>query len=515
MNVNFAIYLIIASLTLPLFAQVQPVPRPRTALLMGVWSYNDPSFPALPQRGILKDLESMKTTLEALGFQVTLSVNPSLGDAKTAVDKFGSLLKARGGASLFYFTGHGAEHEGKNYLIPTGTAVSVAADLNDEALTANRILTRMEGAGTKVNLLFLDCCRNTLTKAGGSIGLAPMSARGALIGFATRSGEIAETSASGSPYTTALVAHLKTPGLSLPDMHTLVTQEFENSRQRPGSYVDLGGIYQLNPKAALVEGGEAQEPRRAREPSDFESLPNGEPIVLKTWQNIPTTKSEDPDAWWAWSPFGGIRSFWANLKEQISLQQIEQLVGAPIFVSGPHSGGTIRYTDAEFGHYNPEFVKRAKGKLIPSSRTSAFRVATQSAYDSDRVKKLARLHWLVHRKLTNDPQLLRDLVSAYSSVLAKIKKAPGTAVSKELESDFRWQWFYFLNDRYSASQHYQLSDFDSGGVHGNVVNTAVAFWLRRSMDGTFDAFGEALEQLLKVYDPDWLRYPTREGLNDG
>jgi hypothetical protein len=250
--------LVFIALAAPAQVQVQPVPTPRTALLMGVDAYSDPTFPQLPEEGIASDLDSMKTVLENLGFTVTVVRNPSLGEAKSAVDTFGSAVKTRGGTSLFYFTGHGAEHEGKNYLIPTGTAVSEAADLNDEALSANRILARMESAGTKVNLLFLDCCRNALTKAGGETGLAPMTARGSLIGFATRSGDVANTTVTGSPYTRALVARLSTPALSLPDMHTLVTQDLETGalKQRPGSYVDLGGIYQLLPQTVAMRGAD-------------------------------------------------------------------------------------------------------------------------------------------------------------------------------------------------------------------------------------------------------------------
>ena len=35
-----------------------------------------------------------------------------------AVDAFGAKLKANGGVGLFYFSGHGAQIGGENYLIP-------------------------------------------------------------------------------------------------------------------------------------------------------------------------------------------------------------------------------------------------------------------------------------------------------------------------------------------------------------------------------------------------------------
>ncbi len=234
--------------------QVRPVPTTRTALVMGVWDYKDPTFPALPKQGIQSDLAHMKEKLAGLGFQVTLVENPTLKQAKDAVDAFGATLRSRGGASLFYFTGHGAEHEGKNFLIPAGTDIEVNGDLDDEALSANRVLERMESSEVKVNLIFLDCCRNALTKAGGDSGLAPMTAKGALIGFATRAGDLADASDAGSPYTDALVKHLGQPGISLTDMHSLVTEELERSgsKRRPGQYADLGGIYHLVPASPFA-----------------------------------------------------------------------------------------------------------------------------------------------------------------------------------------------------------------------------------------------------------------------
>ena len=235
---------------------------------MGAWNYSDATFPALPEKGIHGDLTRMKDKLESLGFAVTMVENPNLKQATKAVDEFGATLKSKGGTSLFYFTGHGAEHEGRNYLVPVGTNIVEPADLPVGALSADRVLARMESSGIKVNLVFLDCCRNSLTKSGGETGLAAMSAKGALIGYATRSGDVADTTVAGSPYTNALLAHLGDPGISLPDMHTLVTGDLarKGSQRRPGQYVDLGDIYHLVPVSlAKQDNGEIQRMREELE----------------------------------------------------------------------------------------------------------------------------------------------------------------------------------------------------------------------------------------------------------
>lgn len=218
--------------------------EPRHALLMGVWDYTDGAFPALPERGIKADLDAMKTALQALGFDVSVVANPSLKDAKLAVDEFGKGIKSAPGTSLFYFSGHGSEFEGKNFLVPIGTAITINRDLDTEALAADRVLSRMEESGGKVNILFLDCCRSGLSKSGRS-ALAAMEAKGTFIGFATSSAKTSSATDAGSLYTKMLVKHLATPGVSITDMHTLVTREVSaaDPGQVPHQYSGLDTLF--------------------------------------------------------------------------------------------------------------------------------------------------------------------------------------------------------------------------------------------------------------------------------
>ena len=218
--------------------------EPRHALVVGTWDYDDPTYPPLPAKGGAADVAKMKEALTSLGFTVSVVTNPSLKAAKKAVDDFGAVIKKEPGTALFYFTGHGSEYDGKNFLIPTGTTIRSNRDLDDEALSANRVLARMEESGGAVNIVFLDCCRNSLSMAGGD-GMAPMKVKGSFIGYATRSGKTAQTTTSGSYYTSALVKHLGTPGLSIDDMHTLVVKDVKaaDPSQNPGKYSELDELF--------------------------------------------------------------------------------------------------------------------------------------------------------------------------------------------------------------------------------------------------------------------------------
>ncbi len=227
---------------------------PRQALVMGVGDYAGATYkgktiPNLP--GITTaDLPHMAAKLEALGFSVTVVTNPSLSEAKTAVDAFSARIKAAPGVSLFYFSGHGGEYEGKNYLIPKKASIGSKADLADEALNAQRVLNGMEESGAQVNLVFLDCCREDLGKNISGAEMQPMRAKGSFIGFATRSGDFADPGADkeGSPYTRFLLKHLDKPGLSVANMYGYVvrdvkdyTKQILGEERRPGFYSELEG----------------------------------------------------------------------------------------------------------------------------------------------------------------------------------------------------------------------------------------------------------------------------------
>ncbi len=251
---------------------------PRTALVMGVGDYGGAKFkggtiPNLP--GITTaDLPGMETKLKSLGFSVTVVTNPTLSEAKTAVDAFSARIKANPGVSLFYFSGHGGEYEGKNYLIPRGANIGSKADLSDEALSAQRVLNGMEESGAQVNLVFLDCCREDLGKGVGGAEMAPLKAKGSFIGFATRSGDFADPGEEGSPYTRFLLKHLDKPGVSVADMYSMVIGEVKDfskrvlgEERRPGFYSELDAPFYLVPTVGAKSVPMAQPSPTSRSPA--------------------------------------------------------------------------------------------------------------------------------------------------------------------------------------------------------------------------------------------------------
>jgi formylglycine-generating enzyme required for sulfatase activity len=244
---------------------------PRTALVMGVGDYGGAKYKGRAIQNLpgitTADLPGMAAKLEALGFEVTVVANPTLSQAKTAVDTFSARIKARPGVSLFYFSGHGGEYEGKNFLITRGASIASTADLSDEALSAQRVLNGMEESGAQVNLAFLDCCREDLGKNIGGAEMAPLRAKGSFIGFATRSGDFADPDEQGSPYTRFLLKHLDKPGVSVTDMYGYVAQDVKDYSKRvlgeertPGFYSELAGAPFYLVPVKFTPGGNGQGP---------------------------------------------------------------------------------------------------------------------------------------------------------------------------------------------------------------------------------------------------------------
>lgn len=167
--------------------------EPRLALVIGNAAYQ-----GSPLKNPINDAEDIAKALRNLGFKVTLKTNASQLAMKQALREFGQELK-RGGVGLFYYAGHGIQSRGHNFLIPVGANISAEAELEDQSVDANLVLSFMEEAENRVNIVILDACRNNpFAKKFRSMsrGLAQMDAsKGSFLAFATAPGSVASDGA--------------------------------------------------------------------------------------------------------------------------------------------------------------------------------------------------------------------------------------------------------------------------------------------------------------------------------
>src|SRR3954468_2917740 len=193
--------------------------EPRIALVIGNANYGT-EIGKLPNP--VNDAGLIAQSLQQTGFQVVKVTDADWKKMKRAFQDFGDKLTAAGpeATGLFFYAGHGVQVQGTNYLVPIGADISKEADVNIESVSADKVIDQMDFAGSRVNIVILDACRNN--PVGRSVrsvsrGLAPMdSVRGTFIAYSTSPGSVAADGVGkNSPYTAALAKTIVQPGVGI------------------------------------------------------------------------------------------------------------------------------------------------------------------------------------------------------------------------------------------------------------------------------------------------------------
>jgi uncharacterized caspase-like protein len=175
-------------------------------------------------------------------------------EMRRALRDFGD--KARGAdIAVIYFAGHGLEVDGNNYVVPVDAVLERDADVDDEAVSLNRILLAAEPA-TQLRLVILDACRDNpfakkmkRTIASRSIGRGLVGVEAnkpnTFIAFAAKEGSTAaDGDGRNSPFSAALLKHLTTPGLDIRKAFGYVRDDVMSAtgnQQEPYTTNSLGG----------------------------------------------------------------------------------------------------------------------------------------------------------------------------------------------------------------------------------------------------------------------------------
>lgn len=191
----------------------------RIALVVGNSSYQSVASLKNPRN----DAVLIARTLRSVGFllvgdQALLDLDKASFDK--AVQTFGNELTGSD-VALFYYSGHGIQIRGANYLVPVAANPVKEADVDFQMVDVALILRQMEGSGTRLNLVILDACRNNPFGGRGlrgtDSGLAQIRApEGTLLSFATQPGNVAlDGTDNNSPYTAAFAQTIQKPGLDV------------------------------------------------------------------------------------------------------------------------------------------------------------------------------------------------------------------------------------------------------------------------------------------------------------
>ncbi len=196
----------------------------RVALVIGNAAYR-----FNPLKNPVNDANDMSKSLRSVGFDVIEVNNATLIEMREATRRFADKL-GNSEVGLVYYSGHGVEVKGKNYLIPVNADIQREYEAVDQAFDASQFLELMDNIrgpnNKRVNILILDACRDNPFKRSYSTnnGLARMDAPGGtLISYATAPGKVAADGVGrNSPYTKHLLQAMKLPNASIEEVFKIV-----------------------------------------------------------------------------------------------------------------------------------------------------------------------------------------------------------------------------------------------------------------------------------------------------
>lgn len=336
----------------------------RMALVIG-----NANYPEQPLVNTLNDAHDMAAKLEELGFKVTKHTDLGRRALAMAITDFVRAVQGNDGVTLFYYSGHGLQVEGNNYLLPVDARIRDALDVPNEAVPLNTLLAGLNDRGDHtVNLLFLDACRDNPyrrsdRKGLGDKGLARVHApKGTLIHYATRPGETASDNPSGRNglFTQHLLRTLDQPGLEIKDAFQQVARDVHResgNAQLPWQEGIIFGRFYFRPPAA-------SETRAIAPATDPTSTPvqTSRPDALTYWTLI--QDSRDADTYRAF-----LERFDDPVLASLARAKLRELEQSPSAPASATSGTTVEPPSqaelalARAGEIPPQIIQYALHEL--------------------------------------------------------------------------------------------------------------------------------------------------------
>ena len=239
--------------------------EPREALLIGNHNYSYINNLDNP----MKNLKRLKSSLEDIGFNVKIKEDLDSEHLAEAIEQFKNRLAKNSNTTGFlYYTGHGCQLDYQGYLIPTNVDTKKKLKIKYNALNINEMLENLKEAGNKVNLLFLDACRDVPTGAkGGTKGLAQPTnnPKGSLVVYATEAGKVAN---DNDKFINALIENINKPNQQIESLGSNISRVVAKKT----NYTQVPVVYaKLLPENMVLKGGY------------IPSTPTSKPISTSKW----------------------------------------------------------------------------------------------------------------------------------------------------------------------------------------------------------------------------------------
>lgn len=261
--------------------------RKGLALVIGNSAYSEGAL-----KNPVNDANDVSLKFRNLGFDVITKVDANLEQLGSSIDDFGAKA-ARYDVAIFYYSGHGIQYKGENYLIPVNARLRSEVDVRYYCENLNRVLAKLDESKCRLKILMLDACRNnpferSWKRSSSATGLSSMDApHGTIISYATAPGTTAADGAGNrnSPYTAAFIELLDKSDFSVlllfNELNNIVRKNTGNIQNPWMSCSGIDGDFCFNVTTVGDKAIEENEVEELKEIIDFQNdiTPN---LVIKS-----------------------------------------------------------------------------------------------------------------------------------------------------------------------------------------------------------------------------------------
>ncbi len=136
--------------------QVQPLVAGERGVALVIGNSNYRSSPLVNP---VNDAVDMAGKLRSLGFDVVERTNLTSRNIGSTLREFRGKLNS-GGVAVVFYAGHGLQVNGENYFPAVDAEINSEEDVQNQSLALRQIMVLLDSAKTRLNVVFLDACRN-------------------------------------------------------------------------------------------------------------------------------------------------------------------------------------------------------------------------------------------------------------------------------------------------------------------------------------------------------------------
>lgn len=183
-------------------------------------------------------------------------------------------------------------------------------------------------------------------------------------------------------------------------------------------------------------------------------------------------------------PEGGLRTIVYHLLSFGNIGTWQKLSGMKVFLEGPHTLSEVSLNDSlSFGHYNPKFVEWVSENLLIFEENKNLKKLLTPVYD-----KYLR-DFIDHQYATI--KRLESVDMCFQKNVDRYKRAYEEGNVNELN--------YTKHKYYLADNCGLKGDSEWGTDNDYIIDSSIAFWVRRSVDGTYDLFRDIVFRIYKSF----------------